>query len=399
MPQPSSLQATADPLIEAYRSAWEKVLAEQEQITSDPRLWRRERRLREMSQSIESIMDGLDSEMSDWVGQQYPKLYGAGLADGAAAAGTSPIWSTIHQEAVEQLAYGVYNDLLSATTHVKDTTKDLIRTLARQAGTGALIAGETAQGAARGLAKELAKHSIAAVIYKDGSRHGLADYAEMNLRTTTALGYNNGTLNAAPDVVFWECFDGPGCGWTFHEDTEQALGKIVTRDEALSYPISHPRCRRAFGPRPDLNKTASAAERKGSVKPTQVDAQRAQDAERLAAQQASRRSLRSSRSPRTPRQGPVTENLRDARGGWAGPSAAQYGSREYPSLDEVLQGDMVQVGSGAVQYTVSQKFTDGSVRVVKISRTSGTNTTTVDWKRLLHISLTNQFGPTLKRPS
>lgn len=302
MPQPPSLQATADPLIEAYRSAWERVLAEQERVTSDPRLWRQERRLREMSRSIGSVMDGLDSEMSDWVSQQFPKLYGAGLTDGAAAAGTSPAWSMIHQEAVEQLAYGVYNDLLSATTHVKDTTKDLIRILARQAGTTALIAGETAQGAGRKLAQELAKHSIAAIIYKDGSRHGLADYADMNLRTTTALGYNNGTLNAAPDVVFWECFDGPGCGWTFHEDTEQALGKIVTRDEALSWPISHPRCRRSFGPRPDMNKTASAKEKLGSVKPTQVEAQRVQDAQRLAQQKAtSKRGPRTRRDAREPR--------------------------------------------------------------------------------------------------
>jgi hypothetical protein len=400
MPQPPSLQATADPLIEAYRSGWERVLAEQERIMSDPRQWRRSRRLQEMSRTIGSIMDGLDSEAADWVAQQFPRVYGAGLIDGAAAAGTSPAWSMIHQEAVEQLAYGVYNDLLSATTHVKSTTKGLIRTLARQEGTFALIGGETAQGAGRNLARELARHSIAAVIYKDGSRHGLADYADMNLRTTTALGYNNGTLNAAPETVFWEVFDGPGCGWTFHEDTEQALGKIVTRDEALSWPISHPRCRRAFGPRPDLNKTASAAEKKGSVKDSQVVAQRAQDAERLAAQQ-SRRSARSPRSPRTPRKAttPITENLRDARGGWAGPSATQYGSREYLSLDEVNQGDLVQVGSGQVQYTVSQKFTDGSVRVVKISRTSGTNTTTVDWERLLHLSgRLFGFGPTLKRP-
>jgi hypothetical protein len=304
MPQPPSLQATADPLIESYRSAWERVLAEQESLLEDPRQWRRARRLEEVSRSIGSIMDGLDSEMSDWVSTQFPKTYGAGLVDGATAAGTSAVWTTVHQEAVEQLAYGIYNDLLSATTHVKDTTKDLIRTLARAEGTAALIGGETAQGAGRKLAKELAKNGISAVTYKNGAKHGLADYAEMNLRTTTALGYNNGTLNAAPETVFWEVFDGPGCGWTSHDDTEQALGKVVTRDEALSWPISHPRCRRAFGPRPDLNKTASSAEKLGSVKDSQVNAQRAQDAERLAAQQRAARTARTARSSRTPRNQP-----------------------------------------------------------------------------------------------
>lgn len=299
MPQPPSLQAISDLLIKSYQDAWERVLAEQERILSDPRQWRRARRLTDLSRTIGSVMDGLDAEMSEWVSRQYPRIYGVGLLDGALAAGTSPVWSTIHQKAVEELAFGIYEDLLSATAHVRETTKALIRVLARQAGTGALITGETAQGAARSLARELARNRIAAVIYKDGSRHGLAEYAEMNLRTTTALGYNNGTLNAAPDTVFWECFDGPGCGWSFHEDTEQALGKIVTRDEALSFPISHPNCRRSFGPRPDLNKTASAKEKIGSVSPSQVVAQRAQDADRLAKQ--SRRAARASRAPRAPR--------------------------------------------------------------------------------------------------
>ncbi len=319
MPQPPGVQAIADPLIESYRTAWERVLAEQESILEDPTQWRKARRLREMSNTIGSIMKELDGEAADWVAQQYPKIYGAGLVDGAAAAGESALWSTIHQEAVEQLAYGVYNDLLSATSHVNDTTKDLIRTLARAEGTTALIAGDTAQAAGRKLEKELLKNGISAVTYKNGAKHGLAEYAEMNLRTTTALGYNNGTLNASPTTVFWECFDGPGCGWSFHEDTEQALGKIVTRDEALGYPISHPNCRRSFGPRPDLNSTASAKEKLGSVKPSQVEAQRVQDTERLAKQG---RAGRTSRTPRTSRSARSTRQTQQ-------PSFIQSAEREF----------------------------------------------------------------------
>jgi len=339
MPQPPAVQAIADPLIESYRAGWERILSEEERITSDPKQWRRVRKLREMSQTIGSILDGLDSETADWVASQYPKIYGAGLVDGAAAAGESAVWSMIHQEAVEQLAYGVYNDLLSATTHVRDTTKDLIRTLARQEGTAALITGETAQAAGRKLAKELATNGISAVTYKNGARVGLEQYAEMNLRTTTALGYNNGTLNASPTTVFWECFDGPGCGWSFHEDTEQALGKIVTRDEALGYPISHPNCRRAFGPRPDLNKTASAKEKLGSVKPTQVEAQRAQDAERLVKQG------RSPRTPREPRKSPVPPPpvMAERYTGLVQDQIAAMTADHAGSLDEALRlrpGDM-----------------------------------------------------------
>lgn len=323
----------ADPLITAYRTAWYGVLEEQDKILEDPRQWRRARRLEEMSRTIGSAMDDLDSLTSDWMAEQFPKVYGKGLVDGANAAGTEAVWSAIHQEAVEQLAFGIYEDLLSATTHVKGTTKDLIRLLARQAGTTALIAGETAQAAGRTLAKQLAANSITAVIYKDGSRHGLAEYAEMNLRSTTALGYNNGTLNASPKTVYWEVFDGPGCGWTFHADTEQALGKIVTRDEALSYPISHPNCRRSFGPRPDLNKTASAAEKLGSVKDSQVVAQRAQDAERLAkqARAASRRRAagRPPRAPRTPRKSTAPAKF---PGGMTADEAQAWMTQKYPHV-------------------------------------------------------------------
>src|SRR5690606_14418572 len=107
MPQPPGVQALADPLINAYRSAWQRVLAEQERILDDPRQWRRSRRLQEMSAAIGEIMDDLDAASREWVSTQFPRAYAAGLVDGAAAAGTSPLWSAVHQEAVQHLAFGV----------------------------------------------------------------------------------------------------------------------------------------------------------------------------------------------------------------------------------------------------------------------------------------------------
>ncbi|MFJ3248478.1 hypothetical protein [Streptomyces sp. NPDC086782] len=70
----------------------------------------------------------------------------------------------------------------------------------------------------------------------------------------SAVAYNAGTLNRCRElgVRFMEVFDGSGCGWTSHSDIDKANGTIRTVEEAAGWPISHPRCLRAFGPRPDL---------------------------------------------------------------------------------------------------------------------------------------------------
>ena len=49
-----------------------------------------------------------------------------------------------------------------------------------------------------------------------------------------------------------EVFDGFDCGWTGHRDPDKANRSVRTVEEAAEWPISHPRCRRGFGPRPDL---------------------------------------------------------------------------------------------------------------------------------------------------
>lgn len=49
-----------------------------------------------------------------------------------------------------------------------------------------------------------------------------------------------------------EVFDGLDCGWTTHQDTDKANRSVRTVEDAAEWPIPHPRCRRGFGPRPDL---------------------------------------------------------------------------------------------------------------------------------------------------
>ena len=48
------------------------------------------------------------------------------------------------------------------------------------------------------------------------------------------------------------------CGWTSHDDPQQANGRIVPLEVARQYPLSHPNCRRSSTPRPDITSADQA---------------------------------------------------------------------------------------------------------------------------------------------
>lgn len=323
MPEVPAVLETENSLIKVYEDAWERVVAQQQALVDDPLKAARRARLAEMRAVIEDTMEEVSASSRAWIEQRLPQLYATGGTVGAGATGVGEfLWTTISQEAVEELAFNLMGDVLKATKHVNDTTKGLIRAIARSEGLQKLIEGRTAVQAGREMSKLIAKEGIAAITYSNGAKHGLDSYGEMLARTTTAKAYNIGTLNGAAQngCQFWEVFDGPDCGWSSHNSGELASGMIVTREEALSYPISHPRCRRAFGPRPDLTGPASAGEGKGQVTPEQLAAQRAQDAERAAKQ--ARRSARNQQQKAT-RDGRSPKNRVEKR-------AAKLGSRTSP---------------------------------------------------------------------
>lgn len=293
MPEVPAVLAAEDSLIPIYQAAWDRIVAAQAELASDPLQARKRARLAEMKRTVESALQGLREATNTWLEDDLPRLYTLGGAEGAAAVASEFTWTAISQEAVEELAGTMWQELLDATSYVDQSTKSLIRKIGQDVALSKAIEGRTAVEAGRAMSRLMAKEGIAAVVYKNGARHGLGEYAEMAIRTTTAKAYNYGTLNgaAAGGCEYWEVFDGPNCGWSAHDAGEQALGKIVTRDEALAYPISHPNCRRAFGARPDITSKADAkAAQGGQVTPSQVEAQRAQDAQRQERQ--ARRALR-----------------------------------------------------------------------------------------------------------
>ncbi|GAA0587002.1 hypothetical protein GCM10010394_15090 [Streptomyces crystallinus] len=83
-------------------------------------------------------------------------------------------------------------------------------------------------------------------------------WAEAATLAKSAVAYNAGTLNRTrtAGVRVVEVFDASDCGWTSHQDPDKANRTLRSIDEAADWPISHPRCRRGFGPRPDVYETA-----------------------------------------------------------------------------------------------------------------------------------------------
>ena len=222
-------------------------------------------------------------------------------------------WTQIHVDAVQHLAADAFDDVLKATSFVRDDVKAWIRESSRRQTSLALLEGRTAEQAASALEKAAAGEAVAllggpvgVIRYADGSYRSFADYSDMLLRTSTANAYNAGTLNqlTVAGVGYVEVLDGNGCGWTSHDDPDTANGTVRPIADAMAHSLSHPRCRRSFIGRPDVTNARQAQDAKRST----TDAQRAdqiqaeQDRAALVRRRREARKAREARSARTPRQ-------------------------------------------------------------------------------------------------
>lgn len=320
----AAIAAIEDPLLKVYAEAWEQIVEAQRQIAADPFRWRQKKRLLGLQRAIEDKMAELDAQAREWVQTQLVRPYAMGAAAGAAELSqpAAAVWNLLPHEAISRIATDTLDDLLKSTRFVRRTTKALIRTIGRDQVLAKLTQGQTAVQAGQRMAKILEQRGIHAIRYADGSRHGLKEYAEMLLRTKTGTAYNLGALEAqeALGVEFWECFDGAGCGLTSHQDPVKALGRILDKETALQYPLSHPNCRRSFGARPDIKTKAHAEQASSHVTASQIADNAAADVERMRAQEARRYRRRSLAAPvpvsrRAVRRSPAGESLAAARRG------------------------------------------------------------------------------------
>lgn len=268
MPQPKSVERLAADLLALYAASWDKIQAAEQRVLDDwAGLRRSERltRLRSLRATVEQLMDHADVQALRFVQDGLPQAYLLGAA--AAGVGVPAAWIGPDLDAIGVLANDTYTGLLDATRFVRESTKTLVRTLAREHVADKIVRGETAQQAGHDLARSLENRGVAAVVYKDGSRHGLTEYSDVVLRTKSAEAYSTATLNQLDRarISFAECFDNPRCGLTSHDDPDKPNGQVFPIRTAQQYVISHPRCVRSWGGRPDVTSAREAKQARPST--------------------------------------------------------------------------------------------------------------------------------------
>lgn len=298
MPQPVAVDATADELVRVFIQAQEAIDARWQEVLDDPRRWRERRRLNELRAAIAQELAAVDTASRLWVATRLPFVYELG----AEAAGLGSFeWALPHRDALSQVASETFGELLQATRYVSDDVKAKVRLLGKGATEQSLAQGTPAKAASRKLERVLAQDGLKSVTYANGAQHSMREYAEVVLRTRTAVAYNAGTVvqGSRFGVTWWEVFDGAGCGWTSHDSTDTANGSIRSTEEVSQFPISHPNCRRSFGPRPDLSSRTQAEQASPTPQTIESPARATIPRPTMAPERAS--SGRQPRSPRSPR--------------------------------------------------------------------------------------------------
>ncbi|MGW1799205.1 hypothetical protein ACWCQN_25355 [Streptomyces sp. NPDC001984] len=242
--------------------AWQRLAAEQAAVIAAIGDNGRSRmvadRLAQFQAAIVDFQRRVDAEARAFVARQLPHLYEEGARAAAQTVGGHFSWTLIHTEALQSLASDSYADFLLRSQEEQRMAGAFYRAVreAARREVPLLAAGNTtALQAAKALADRLAaEHQLTYVIYRNGARFPVSAWAESATLAKSAVAYNAGTLNRAREAgVRWmQVFDGAGCGWTSHPDPDKATGTIRSIEDAAAWPISHPRCRRAFGPRPDV---------------------------------------------------------------------------------------------------------------------------------------------------
>ncbi|WP_327385533.1 hypothetical protein [Streptomyces sp. NBC_01207] len=246
--------------------AWHRLAAQQERVLKTFEQQRRGRlvllTLEEFKRAVQAFRREADTEALAFVRRQLPHLYQQGAEQAAARLGARFTWTMIHRDALLSLASDSYADFLRRSEEAERMATAFYRAAraATRREVPLLTAGNvTAKQAAANLATRLRDdHQLAHVVYRNGARVPVRAWAEAATLAKSAVAYNAGTLNRTREagVRYVEVFDGMDCGWVSHQDPDKAARTIRSVEEAAEFPIAHPRCRRSFGPRPDIESGA-----------------------------------------------------------------------------------------------------------------------------------------------
>jgi hypothetical protein len=182
-----------------------------------------------------------------WASVDLPTLYRDGALHALARAGTDTgvfAWTASHQAAVTALTATFWADLVRRITEAVRRAQAFAR--------AAVAATRTPQGPTDQL---LADYPLDTVVYANQARHPVREWAMAALLAQAATAANRAAVQTGVDELtaqWFECTDGPECGFTAHQDLDHAAGTLRSAEAAAAYPIAHPGCIRQWTPRPDL---------------------------------------------------------------------------------------------------------------------------------------------------
>ncbi|MFD9004391.1 hypothetical protein ACFV0T_26120 [Streptomyces sp. NPDC059582] len=215
---------------------------------------------------IRSIINGFNQQVGEfdrlaralaerWAGHDLPIAYRDGALRALRRAGADAAlfrWTPDHQAAVTGLTATFYVDLVQRIQEAVRRAQAFAR--AAQDATRDVTMGRNHEGLPS--ARLIADHPLSTIVYRDDSRHPVKAWATSALTYQGVVTANHGAINAGRldlEATWFQCVDGPECGFVSHPDTDHADGTIRSADDAAAYPVAHHGCIREWIPRPDLN--------------------------------------------------------------------------------------------------------------------------------------------------
>lgn len=324
----ADVDALTAALLEQIDQAWDRISRGEQRLVRD---WlglsssEQRRRILELQHLASTLMDQVERHARAEIADVLRSAFRAGAVRTAAIIGAPAEVSGADADLLKSISDDTWLDVLNATQHVRQSTKEMTRALGQQAADLRFSGLTTAEDAGKQLAQAMVGQGISAIVYRDGSRHGLDDYANMLLRTKTAEIQQVGGFRQARrlDIRFMELLDNPSCGLSFHDDPTLANGLVLPLAEAEKYPISHPRCVRVSVARPDLLTPQDARDAAPSTTGAQNADQRVVEQARQSA--AARRAAARTLESRTARA--QTGLLTPSAGAARSPAARRAASR------------------------------------------------------------------------
>jgi hypothetical protein len=262
----STVGGHTDTLLAPYEAVTRSLLASltriRETFLDEPPTVRRRRAQAFAAQAV-ALIDQLDAEADPLISDAV-----RGVVQGAAAATVTDLGRVldVRRSVVDAAVRDLVADLKAASSYTLSTARALARAVDRLSRVDG-----TPTEQARALERTLRDKGLTAVVYRDGSRHGLAEYARMAVRTKLAETWQLASFDLfrQAGITYVEVVDGAGCGWSSHDDPDKANGTIRSLEEAGAYPLAHPNCGRSTYPRIDV-RTDDDARRAGPLAPARI---------------------------------------------------------------------------------------------------------------------------------